>query len=515
MSYCVRRNCPQPTNPDEARQCQACGAPLLLRDRYRVERLLAEGGFGATFLARNLAIADQPTCVIKQLRCDAFDPRELGRARELFEREAKTLRKVGDHPQIPSLYDYFESSGEFYLVEEYVQGPTLQRLLEEQGPFTEAALRQFLSEMLPILQFLHERDVIHRDIKPANLIRREPDRRLVLIDFGAVKDEVRQINEGGTGQTALTAFAIGTPGFAPPEQLAMRPVYASDLYSLGVTCLVLLTGRAPGDFDFDPRTGALDWRPLVQVSPGLERVLEKLLDISVSARFRSVADVLRALALEPYAASLAQGLTHAAARPAAAGHRPADTRSTPLQAEETRSPHQQLADRIRAKRREIANPPPQQTRLQGSGARLTRFTPITFSLAYQRGERDFIGARLEQFDLHGLTLCRIQAQNANLVQANLEGCDLTSADLGGASLQGARLRGACLRQSYLKGADLGGCDLRRADLQGANLLQSNLRNADLRGANLRQAQVGPEQLRLARTNLWTVLPDGHRGRGLL
>ncbi len=513
MSYCVRRDCPQPTNPDEARQCQACGAPLLLRDRYRVERLLAEGGFGATFLARNLAIDDQPQCVIKQLRCDAFDPRELGRARELFEREAKTLRKVGDHPQIPALYDYFESGGEFYLVEEYVEGPTLQRLLEQQGPFTEAALRQFLSEMLPILQFLHERDVIHRDIKPANLIRRAPDRRLVLIDFGAVKDEVRQINEAGTGQTALTAFAIGTPGFAPPEQLAMRPVYASDLYSLGVTCLVLLTGRAPGDFDFDPRTGALDWRPLVQVSPGLERVLEKLLDISVSARFRSVADVLRALALEPYADSLAQGL--AAARPQPGRRAAADTRPAPLTVEERRSPHEQLAERIRAKRRETANPPPQ-TRLQSTGAaRSVRLTPVTFTLAYQRGERDFIGAQLGGFDLHGLTLCRLQAQNANLTRANLEGCDLSRADLGGANLQGCRLRGASLQDAYLKGADLGSCDLRRGDLQGANLLQTNLRGADLRGANLREAQAPPELLTQARTNLWTILPDGRRGRGLL
>jgi serine/threonine-protein kinase len=114
----------------------------------------------------------------------------LPMARELFEREARTLGKIGNHPQVPRLLDYFEDNHQFYLVQEYISGSTLQQEVKRSGPLSEAGVKQFLSEILPLLQYIHSQQVIHRDIKPANLIRREQDRKLVLIDFGAVKNQV-------------------------------------------------------------------------------------------------------------------------------------------------------------------------------------------------------------------------------------------------------------------------------------------------------------------------------------
>ncbi|MEM6437831.1 MAG: serine/threonine-protein kinase, partial [Cyanobacteria bacterium P01_D01_bin.115] len=223
MSYCTNLDCPKPKNPPRVTHCQACGSSLRLRDRYRALRALGRGGFGATFLARDESLPGHPLCVIKQLRPSADAQHILDMARDLFQREAKILGKIGNHPQLPRLLDYFETNQEFFLVQEFINGKTLQQEVRQGGPFSEAGVRQFLSEALPLIQYVHDSEIIHRDIKPANLIRRDEDKKLVLIDFGAVKDKVAPVQES-SDQTALTAYAIGTPGYAPPEQMAMRPV---------------------------------------------------------------------------------------------------------------------------------------------------------------------------------------------------------------------------------------------------------------------------------------------------
>ncbi|MDX2228085.1 MAG: serine/threonine-protein kinase [Leptolyngbyaceae cyanobacterium bins.349] len=290
-----------------------CGTKQRFRDRYEILKILGRGGFGVTFLVRDVGLPGSPLCVIKQLCPKVSDPVALNRAKQRFEQEAKTLAKLGNHAQIPLLLDYFEADGEFYLIQEFVRGFTLAKEVRRQGPFSEAQVKQFLWEFLPLLQYIHSRHVIHRDIKPTNIIRCKDDGRLVLIDFGAVKETISQVDESGF-RPSTTQF-VGTVGFAPPEQLASRPVYSSDIYALGVTCLYLLSGRSPLEFDYEFVSGEVRWRDLIQVSDPFANVLSKMLKISPQDRCRSALDVINILQLEPYFQQLGDCLNDIRSRP--------------------------------------------------------------------------------------------------------------------------------------------------------------------------------------------------------
>ncbi|HEY9906502.1 MAG TPA: serine/threonine-protein kinase [Thermosynechococcaceae cyanobacterium] len=276
---------------------QICGSTQRFRDRYEILRVLGRGGFGITFLAKDMNLPGQPFCVIKQLCPKINDETSLRRAVKRFEKEAETLAKLGSHAQIPQLLDYFEVNGEFYLVQEFIRGSVLTKEVKRSGPFSEFAVKQFLREILPLLQFVHKNRVIHRDIKPPNLIRCKDDNRLVLIDFGAVK-EIIQPDQSGFRRT--TTQFVGTVGFAPPEQLASRPVYSSDIYAVGVTCLYLLSGKSPLEFDYEFVSGEVRWRDSITVSDHFGTVLSKMLKISPQERYRSAKEVMGALELEPY-----------------------------------------------------------------------------------------------------------------------------------------------------------------------------------------------------------------------
>ncbi len=271
----------------------------LFRDRYRILKSLGRGGFGATFLVQDESLPGQPFCVIKQLCPKIQDPQSLARAAKRFEREARILAKLGCHAQIPTLLDYFEEAGEFYLVQDYVRGLTLNKEVRRYGVWSEDQVKQFLREILPVLHFIHDQKVIHRDIKPPNLIRCKDDGRLVLIDFGAVKEQISQVDSTQNCKTATTHF-IGTMGFAPPEQFALRPTYSTDIYAVGVTCLYLMTGKSPLQFDCDPLTGEIQWRDLISVSDSFGQILSRMIKISVQDRYHSAEEVLRALEVEAY-----------------------------------------------------------------------------------------------------------------------------------------------------------------------------------------------------------------------
>lgn len=534
MSYCLNPACPNPENPDHVDLCQACGSKLILRDRYRVMQPLGQGGFGATFLAIDQLLPGEPSCVIKQLRPTATAPHVFQMARELFEREAKTLGKIGNHPQVPRLLDYFEDHQQFYLVQEYVSGETLQREVKQHGPFSEEGVKQFLSEILPVLQYIHSQQVIHRDIKPANLIRRNQDRKLVLIDFGAVKNQVNQSQANSSDQTALTAYAIGTPGFAPPEQMAMRPVYASDIYALGVTCIYLLTGKSPKDLDYNPSTGEMLWHRHVHLSEHFSDVLRKMLEVSVRHRYQSANEVLRALDLEPYLDSLAQGMV---SKPSGISPPPHTSRFAPVSGGSGRSGGSSVPSVARAAMAIRAR----RTRLEGtdfqSGMTSNRFGPVQphqstvqsggsgskppkvprkldaleVQTAYAKGRRDFAQQNLGLLNLQKANLSGSIFHQAKLNKTNLQGANLFNADFGRAILTHAILREANLARAYLSYADLEGADLRGADLSYAYLSNANLRGANLCGANLTGAKITEEQLALAKTNWMTVRPSGKRG----
>ncbi|NEO90689.1 MAG: protein kinase [Moorea sp. SIO3G5] len=531
MSYCLNPTCTQANNPEHADLCQACNSKLLLLDRYRVIKPLGQGGFGATFLATDQSLPGKPTCVIKQLRPSAKSSEISPMARDLFEREARTLGEIGNHPQLPRLLDYFEDNQQFYLVQEYISGLTLQQQVRRSGSFSEEGVKQFLSEILPLLQYIHKKKVIHRDIKPANIIRRDQDRKLVLIDFGAVKN--RQTNPSNSSDTVLTNYAIGTPGFAPPEQMALRPVYASDIYAVGVTCLYLLTGKSPKDLDYNPSTGEIVWQTNVNVSDHFAKVLRKMLESSVRYRYQCSEDILRALDLEPYLESLnnslvSQPLDDANSHFNSGNLAPANGYSSPSSAQSRR-----MAERIRAfrERRGLSNgrrSEPQNggsftshrdsTAVSGSRSSITgkskgngKLDAETLLKAYGSGRRDFAAKDLRGLNLNNAELSGIIFRHGKLFNISLKGADLSSANFGEANLHQADLRNANLGRAYLKKANLAGADLRGANLSYAHLENANLRGANLCGANLSNAKVTKEQLAQAKTNWTTVLPSGKRG----
>jgi CHASE2 domain-containing sensor protein len=263
-----------------------------LAKRYRLTRILGAGGFGQTYLATDIQQSHQPQCVVKQLKPASQDANFLAVARRLFETEVKTLRRLGDHPQIPALLDSFEEDNEFYLVQEFIDGPSLEDEIKQAGKFGEAAIIALLEGVLPVLRFIHEERVIHRDLKPDNLIRRKDSGEVVLIDFGAVKEiRTRLI----TGEQSELTIGIGTQGYTPSEQLAGKPRYGSDIYALGMTVIHAATGQAPSDLPED--FGTLDpcWQEYAELSPGLSILLSKMTRHYIRQRYQSVKDVQRDL----------------------------------------------------------------------------------------------------------------------------------------------------------------------------------------------------------------------------
>lgn len=288
MSYCLNPSCPAPQNPQENTFCRTCGSKLLLKDRYRAIKPLGQGGFGKTFLAIDEDKPSHPRCVIKQFFPQAQGTNTVQKAAELFTQEAIRLDELGKHPQIPELLAYFSQDNQQYLVQEFIDGMDLAQELESSGSFQETQVRSLLHDLLPVLQFVHQNHVIHRDIKPENIIRRSTG-QLVIVDFGASKVAT------GTA-LARTGTAIGSIGYAAPEQSLGKAVFASDIYGLGITSIHLLTGMHPFDF-FDANENAWVWRQVLKtpVSEALGRILDKMIESALNRRYQSVAEVLKDL----------------------------------------------------------------------------------------------------------------------------------------------------------------------------------------------------------------------------
>ncbi|MFM2063296.1 MAG: hypothetical protein RLZZ507_2966 [Cyanobacteriota bacterium] len=289
MSYCLNPHCSKPENPDDVKFCLTCGTKLLLKERYRAIKPIGQGGFGRTFLAVDEDKPSKPTCVIKQFFPQAQGTNTVQKAIELFNQEAVQLDDLGQHPQIPALLAYCTQDDRQYLVQEFIDGLNLAQELANRGAFNEIQIRQLLNDLLPVLQFCHGKQVIHRDIKPENIIRRGSDHKLVIVDFGAAKSTAGEaLNRTGT--------SIGSPEYVAPEQMRGRAIFASDIYSLGVTCINLLTVRSPFD-SYDTHNAAWVWRQYLKspVSKELGNIIDKMVETIPSQRYQTTDAVLKDL----------------------------------------------------------------------------------------------------------------------------------------------------------------------------------------------------------------------------
>ena len=313
---CTRPGCPRPANlfPDlsnrntvktvQQKFCTSCGMPLILVGRYLPQRLLGRGGFGAAYYAVDRFSPGLKPCVVKLFQPDGdLSSDQLELAQGLFEREAEALEDLGNaNPQIPDLLAFFPLEVEsmqpgkqqelFYLVQEYIDGKSLEQELAQRGAFSETEGLEILEKVLPILEFVHGRNSIHRDIKPSNIMR-DRNGKIYLLDFGAVK----QVTQSAAGAAPKASTGIYSMGYAPTEQMQGSSVYpATDLYALGVTVLVLLTNKEPEEL-FDSFSGRWSFDRTPPISQGLQLVLERMLEAKPSDRFESAATTLKALSL--------------------------------------------------------------------------------------------------------------------------------------------------------------------------------------------------------------------------
>jgi serine/threonine protein kinase len=308
--YCLNPECSHPQNPTHYSYCQGCGGNLSqntqsysFHSRYLIVGVLGQGAFGRTYQAKDLNFNQKPRVIkkfIAQMQGSALE-----KSKELFQREAEKLDEL-KHEQIPTVYDYFSAGNSLYLVQEFIEGETLLQEYQREGRFSEQKIKEILRELLPVLAYLHSKGLIHRDIKPDNLMRRRGDGKLMLIDFGGIKEQTSQM---GTG--------LYTPGYAAFEHIMGRAVAASDLYSLAATCVRLLTGCLPQSnsnlpdlvYDVDERKWL--WQSVLKsqkrsISDFLANLLNKMLEDKSSRRYQSASEILTLLNNPPSTRTVVQ-----------------------------------------------------------------------------------------------------------------------------------------------------------------------------------------------------------------
>ena len=267
----------------------------ILGNRYQIIQQLGNGGFGKVYLAKDQNRYSE-LCVLKEFAPQLQNNSEFPKAEELFQREAGVLYKL-NHNQIPKFRELFKvnlgGKESLFLVQDYVQGQSFWQLSQQGKCFSEQELTQLLLDILPVLDYIHNQSpqVIHRDISPDNIIRRDGDGKPVLVDFGCVKEVAARVT-GITGGYVNTL--IGKKGYSPPEQLHKGKAFpSSDLYSLAVTILVLLTGKAPQEL-YDSYQANWNFQG-VNISPKLKQILTKMVAHVPSQRYQSAREVLDAL----------------------------------------------------------------------------------------------------------------------------------------------------------------------------------------------------------------------------
>ncbi len=256
-------------------------------NRYEITKALGKGSFGSTYLARDLLRPGKPYCVVKRLTPSSKEPKFLKIVQRLFKTEAKILEKVGKHEKIPQLLAYIEENDEFFLIQEYIEGKTIMKELREKGKYSEKEVLILIEEIISILIFIQEYNLIHRDIKPDNIIRRSRNNSIVLIDFGAVK----QISRKSDQKTVI----IGNEGYAAPEQLAGQPSLSSDIYATGMLAIHCLTGIFPHKLPKDEKTGDIIWEATQYASKPTASIIKKMTRYHFGDRYQNAQEVMRDL----------------------------------------------------------------------------------------------------------------------------------------------------------------------------------------------------------------------------
>ncbi|MEC4817230.1 MAG: serine/threonine-protein kinase [Scytonema sp. PMC 1069.18] len=262
-----------------------------VNNRYQIQKLLGQGGFGRTYLVSDTQrFGDR--CVLKEFVPANTKESLLCKARELFTREAKVLYQI-NHPQIPKFLAFFTENERLFIVQEYIDGQTYaellsKRLSQEKKPFSEVEVLRWLLDILPVLDYLHQQNIIHRDIALDNIMLPRNYSQPVLIDFGVVKQKVSQL----FSEDFNPGSVVGKVGYSPIEQISVGLCYpCSDLYALGVCAVVLLSGKMP-DMLRDSLTLQWQWHSYVKVSHKFNRILEKMLAEDFRERYQSAAEIL-------------------------------------------------------------------------------------------------------------------------------------------------------------------------------------------------------------------------------
>jgi serine/threonine protein kinase len=278
MSYCFNPNCPKPHSPGLGKFCLRCGHKLLLGDRYRFYRVIGKGALGRTFLAKDEGKLSQPTCIVKQFLPPIQSTKYSQAAANLFEKQALRLEEIGNRPHIPEVLAYFTQDRQQFLAAKFIEGQNLAEELTQTGSFSESQIREVLTKILPVLVVIHSRQIVHRDIKPENLIRSSLDRELFLVDFGNVD------------------LIASSQGHIAPEQTQGKTTFASDIYSLGSSCMELFTTIKPEQWRGKT---TLFGKWLEALSPYLANILKRMLEPDLKQRYTSAREVLRDLHSPP------------------------------------------------------------------------------------------------------------------------------------------------------------------------------------------------------------------------
>lgn len=295
--FCTQKH----ENPDKNRFCSQCGEKLtpptaIIAQRYRIIEEIAQGGFGRTYLAEDNN-RFQELCVLKEFAPQIQNPQALKKAEELFQREAGVLYQL-QHSQIPKFrelcLDGNTGKERLFLIQDYIAGETYRQLLNNRQTFSEKEIIILLQQLLPVLQHIHALGIIHRDISPENIILRNTDKLPVLIDFGGVKTAAISAISAANNNLKLNT-QIGKPGYAPEEQLQQGKAYPnSDLYSLGVTAIVLLTGKEPKEL-FDNYNAEWQWKKYTKTSPEIAKILDKMISRNPANRYQTAREILETL----------------------------------------------------------------------------------------------------------------------------------------------------------------------------------------------------------------------------